>query len=349
MSSLSLESTFSTPAKSNARSMNDPSQYPPSAAPQMQQMQSMFLGIDAGSAATSNGAVGYNPFLLASTFGMRQDPSATATDNSQQSLMYIWSVKGYMVRFTKGDGRCMYRAFAKASNEGAPLDPEQETEEADRLRDIGVLAMGGDARNLLEGTQHMNANESIEDRMHRMRRPDEFAELAEVVALSVAERRSVTVLVHRRRHSVDYNTVYTLEDLEPVLEFDPPQRHPTANRIFLFHEDRHYSAVRLVTWPPEEGLPGEMEWGSLRPDAAIEGQEILPRMMAGMEELGFVTQDDEVWRAFVSLCLSLSRHMFYFCSNPLSHSPPLPPSLLPAASPLVARTFFSKLSHSCFV
>jgi hypothetical protein len=62
--------------------------------------------------------------------------------------------------------------------------------------------------------------------------------------------------------------------------------------------------------------------------------------MAGMEELGFVTQDDEVWRAFVSLCLSLSRHMFYFCSKP-SESFPAPPALLPAASPLVARTFFT--------
>jgi hypothetical protein len=151
-----------------------------------------------------------------------------------------------MVRETKGDGRCMYRAFAKGSNEGAPLDPEQETKEADRLRDIGVSAMGGDARIHLEGTQHMNTNESIEDRMLRMRRPDEFAESAEVMALSVAMRRPVTVLVHRRRHRVHYNTVYTREDLEPVLEFDPPQRHPTANRIFLFHEDQHYSAVRLV-------------------------------------------------------------------------------------------------------
>jgi hypothetical protein len=124
MASLSLESTFSTPAnadmttyggygyhggnmqdssmlsantfgKSNASTMNDPSQYPPSAVPQMQQMQSMygFLGIDAGSATTSTGAIGYNPLLsqqqnLTSTFGMGQDPSTTATDNSQQNLMY---------------------------------------------------------------------------------------------------------------------------------------------------------------------------------------------------------------------------------------------------------------------
>ena len=121
MASLSLESTFSTPAnadmttyggygyhdgttqdssmlsantfgKSNASTMNDPSQYPPSAVPQMQSMYG-FLGIDAGSATTSTGAIGYNPLLsqqqnLTSTFGMGQDLSTTATDNGQQSLMY---------------------------------------------------------------------------------------------------------------------------------------------------------------------------------------------------------------------------------------------------------------------
>jgi hypothetical protein len=154
-----------------------------------------------------------------------------------------------MVRETKGDGRCMFRAFAQGANQGfQPLDQEQETKEADRLRHIGVEAMGRAAREFLEGTQHMDANESIENRMLRMRRHDEYAELAEVVALSVAMRRPVTVLVHRDpRHHLDYNNVYTREELVPHLEFDPAPGFPTGNRIFLFHEGRHYSAVRLVT------------------------------------------------------------------------------------------------------
>ena len=155
------------------------------------------------------------------------------------------------------DGRCMYRAVAKGANEGAPLDQQQATKEADRLRKIGVDAMGGAARILLAGTQNMDANETIEDRQRRMRRPDEYAESAEVVALSVAMGRPVTVLLHRdSHHVVDYNKVYTREELAEHLRVDPDPdpdpdadpRDPAAKRIFIFHDGHlHYSALRRVT------------------------------------------------------------------------------------------------------
>jgi len=167
-----------------------------------------------------------------------------------------------MIIWTEGDGRCAFRAFSKQMNEGAPLRERAEVQQADQYRKDMLDAMSTEAvRAYLEHTQEMELDAGVsfahnmDARILRMTPPDEYAELPEVIALSIALKRKILVLHFRdlagrrqRREEVDYTKEYDEDDFVSMLFFEPQSALP-GDCIRLFHHlpEVHFSAMRLVT------------------------------------------------------------------------------------------------------
>ena len=138
-----------------------------------------------------------------------------------------------MVHSTLGDGRCMFRAVALVTHELTPLDDTQEEVETDRLRTIAMTAMRTNTGSLVEDTYNWNVTEDFDRSIKHMDKTTEYAESAEVIALTVDLNRTITVVAHIDAfHVVDYRHVYAPHELQEHLNFDPAI--PDGDRIVIF-------------------------------------------------------------------------------------------------------------------
>jgi hypothetical protein len=133
-----------------------------------------------------------------------------------------------MVHNTLGDGRCTFRTVALVIHELVPLDDTQEEIETDRLRVITMTAMRTNARVLVEDTYNWNVAEELDRRIKRMERTTEYVQSSEVITLTVALNRPITVV----------------RPLEPLLR---PAPHTPAGTCITCVSDVRIQETRALT------------------------------------------------------------------------------------------------------